>query len=100
MNNENPMTTNQSFIKKIFTKRSGSDSSSKTKSIINADVVGLNNGVGIVAEACACCWDRKVPDGYSAAAEYIGKRTKIGHTSVIEHSNHVMYIKSIYLIRY
>ena len=34
MNNENPMTTNQSFIKKIFTKRGGSDSSSKTKTII------------------------------------------------------------------
>ena len=98
MNNENPMTTNQSFIKKIFTKRGGSDSSSKTKSIINADVVGLNNGVGIVAEACACCWDRPIPTTYNDKAEYIAKRTRIGHTSVTEHSNCVMciYISNSY----
>ena len=73
MNNENPMATNQSFIKKIFTKRGGSNSPFKDNSIINADVVGLNNGIGIVAEACACCWDRPIPTTYNDKAEYIGR---------------------------
>ena len=51
-----------------------------------------NDGVNICAEACACCWDTKIPNGYEDRAVYIGKRTKTGHTSVIEHSNHVFFL--------
>lgn len=52
-----------------------------------------NDGVNICAEACACCWDTKIPDGYAERAEYISKRTRIGHGSVTEHSNHVYYME-------
>lgn len=86
----NPL-ANDAFIGKVKTRKKTNDSISIDK--VEVYTVGYNDAVNICANACACCWDRKVPDGYSAAAEYIGKRTKIGHTSVIEHSNHVMYIK-------
>ena len=52
----------------------------------------VNDGVNICAEACACCWDTKLPDGYEKRSEYITKRTKIGHGSVTEHSNHVFFL--------
>lgn len=52
-----------------------------------------NDGVNICAEACACCWDTKLPTRYSEKATYISKRTKIGHGSVTEHSNHVFYME-------
>ena len=92
-NNENPMSINQSFIKKIFTKRggNGSNSNNKNKNIV-ANIVGLNNGIRIVSEACSACWDRPVPNTYDEKAEYIAKRTRIGHTSVTEHSNCVICI--------
>lgn len=52
-----------------------------------------NDGVNICARACSICWDTKIPTAYNERAEYISKRTKIGHASVIEHSNHVYYIE-------
>ena len=56
------------------------------------DLVSMNDGVNICAKACASCWDVKLPEGYRARAEYIGRRTKTGHTSIIEHSNVVFYV--------
>lgn len=52
-----------------------------------------NDGVNICARACSICWDTKIPTDYNERAEYISRRTKIGHASVIEHSNHVYYIE-------
>lgn len=52
----------------------------------------VNDGVNICARACAVCWDTKLPLTYEERSTYIGKRTKIGHTSVIEHSNLVFYL--------
>ena len=52
----------------------------------------MNDGVNICSRACAVCWDTKLPIDYDKRAEYIGKRTRIGHTSVIEHSNTVFLL--------
>ena len=52
-----------------------------------------NDGVNICSRACAVCWDSKLPTRYSERAEYIAKRTRIGHASVIEHSNNVYYLE-------
>ena len=60
--------------------------------IHSADVISMNDGVNICAKACASCWDTKLPDKYSDRAAYIGRRTKTGHTSIIEHSNVVFYV--------
>lgn len=57
-----------------------------------AYIISMNDGVNICAQACACCWDTKLPDDYYDKAAYIGRRTKTGHTSVIEHSNVVFYL--------
>lgn len=58
-----------------------------------SDVIMMNDGVNICSRACAVCWDTKLPADYDKRAEYIGKRTRIGHTSVIEHSNLVLYME-------
>lgn len=55
-----------------------------------------NDGVNICAEACACCWDTKIPIGYKERIEYVRKRTFTGHGSVTEHSNHVYYMEVQY----
>lgn len=59
---------------------------------ITQSLVMLNDGVNICATACAACWDTKLPDQYADRAAYIGRRTKTGHTSVVEHSNVVFYM--------
>lgn len=72
---------------------------SKNKDPILEDSVVLrNDGVDICAPACSICWDTKLPMDYEERANYIGKRSKSGHTSVLEHSNVVMLlpIKSEY----
>lgn len=56
-------------------------------------LIMANDGVNICAEACACCWDTKIPAKTEDRAEYIAKRTRIGHGSVTEHSNHVFYME-------
>lgn len=55
--------------------------------------IGMNNAIPICAEACACCWDKQVPEGYENVAEYVAKRSRTGHTSIIEHSNFIMGIR-------
>lgn len=56
-------------------------------------VVMMNDGVNICATACACCWDSKLPNTYEERSVYIGKRAATGHTSIIEHSNLVLFMK-------
>ena len=55
-------------------------------------LIMMNDGVNICATACSSCWDTKLPDTYEERANYIGRRTKTGHTSIIEHSNVVFYM--------
>lgn len=104
MNNKdiNPMVLEDtSIVSKIKTKF-GKRKEEQTKEVnefeelghIHIDFLGMNNAIPICAEACACCWDKKVPDGYQEIAEYIAKRSRIGHTSVIEHSNFVILIST------
>ena len=59
---------------------------------IEAYLVGMNDAINICANACACCWDKQVPTGYQEVAEYVAKRARTGHTSILEHSNFVLYI--------
>lgn len=60
---------------------------------IDSALVGMNRAIDIVSEACACCWDKSIPDDYEGRADYVGRRTKTGHTSILEHSNFVTYLK-------
>lgn len=58
-----------------------------------AYLLGMNNAIPICAAASACCWDKPIPEGYQEIADYVGRRSKTGHTSILEHSNFVVYIK-------
>ena len=64
----------------------------KSPSRVEAYCVGYNNGIDICAKACACCWDKPVPESYNHKAEYLAKRVKTGHTSILEHSNFVIVL--------
>ena len=55
-------------------------------------LVMMNDAVNICAIACSACWDVKIPDGYEERSHYVGRRSKTGHTSVIEHANVVFYM--------
>ena len=72
----------------------GSDIRYQKQASTKPALVMMNDGVNICARACASCWDTAIPDAsnYLERAKYIGRRTKIGHTSVIEHSNDVFYM--------
>ena len=59
-----------------------------------AELVYANDGVNICATACASCWNVRLPEGYDARSEYIGKRSATGHTSILEHSNVVFLIST------
>ena len=69
----------------------------KYSEYLNRDTVGsliyMNDGVRICSEACACCWDKPIPESYEEKVEYLGKRVKTGHTSILEHSNIIILVK-------
>ena len=70
---------------------------STTQSVsVEATLVYMNDGVRVCAEACGCCWDIPIPEGYQDQVKYLGKRAKTGHTSVLEHSNLVILLKLPY----
>ena len=91
----NPL-ANESAFDKLKTALKGKSTSNtaeiSTGSIVT-ELVGMNKAVDIVAEACACCWDKSIPDDYPGRAEYVAKRTRTGHTSILEHSNFVTYLR-------
>lgn len=87
----NPLIEETPMVK-IKSKFKRKEQSHSTSSKAVAHIIGMNEAIPICAEACACCWDRPVPTKYEAKAEYVAKRARIGHTSVLEHSNYVVYI--------
>lgn len=82
-----------SAIEKIKTKISGKKDINMTTGKIETYLIGINNGIHVAAQACACCWDKPIPDDFAGRAEYVAKRSRIGHTSVLEHTNHIIYMK-------
>ena len=90
--NNNPL-VDEGIVKKIkhkFLKKDNEIADTKT-GVITSSIIGMNDWINICAEACSCCWDRPIPDDIDGRAEYIAKRSKIGHTSVLEHSNFAIY---------
>lgn len=53
----------------------------------------MNDGIRICAQACSCCWDKTIPEDYEGQVDYLAKRCKTGHTSVLEHSNIIILYK-------
>ena len=89
----NPL-ANESVLDNLKSKFKGNKKEIETNAgSIVVDLVGMNKGIDIVSEACACCWDKQIPDDYAGRAEYVAKRTRTGHTSILEHSNFVMYLR-------
>jgi flavin-dependent thymidylate synthase len=94
--NENPL-ANETLINKITSRFGKGKKEEPLKlGVIRTELVGMNNAIDICAEACACCWDKAVPNDYAGRAEYVGKRSKTGHTSILEHSNHDIYMNIPY----
>ena len=87
---ENPL-VNEGLLSKI------KKGNKKTKDIktgyIETHLLGMNDALRICANACGCCWDKEVPTEFHDTAEYVAKRSRIGHTSVLEHSNFVIYLR-------
>lgn len=91
---ENPMAKKSinASLSRMLKKKNGK-SIDQDSGTVNSYLIGMNNGIPICAEASACCWDVKLPDTYEGMAAYVSRRTKTGHTSVIEHSNMVMFLE-------
>lgn len=89
----NPMANGGNFLSKITNGKKKKNNDITTTGIIIANLVGMNNSVEIVSEACSCCWDKPLPNTYEELAGYIARRGKTGHTSIIEHSNYVILLE-------
>jgi len=73
-----------------LTKKSNKSKIVKGKAVYAAETILTNDNINIVADACKVCWGTKGYTTYSEKCEYIAKRIKTGHESVIEHSNMVI----------
>ena len=85
----NPL-VNEGFISKI--KKGNKKIKETNTGHIHAEILGMNDALRICANACGCCWDKAVPTEFHDIAEYVAKRSRIGHTSVLEHSNFIIYL--------
>lgn len=67
----------------------------KAVKFINNDyiLISQNNMIDICTDACSVCWDKAVPEDFEKREKYISARTRIGHESVIEHSNLVLLLQ-------
>lgn len=83
---------NENNISKIKTKTDKNNNFTNPKGSIVATLIGMNDAINICAQACSCCWDKPIPDDFDKLTDYIAKRSLHGHTSILEHSNYVLYI--------
>ena len=90
----NPLVNEKGFLKKVK-RTKDKDNSNRYQNIGSIDwhLLGVNNAINICAEASACCWDKQIPEGFDNIAEYVAKRSRTGHTSILEHSNMVLYLE-------
>lgn len=77
----------------ISRKSSKKNQEMATLSPVKISLIGMNDYINICARACSCCWDKQIPDDYEGQADYVSKRSKTGHTSIIEHSNFIVLIE-------
>lgn len=63
-----------------------------TTGTISGDVIFMNDFASISSHACSVCWDIPAPVHREKQYEYLARRIKTGHTSVLEHNNIVMYM--------
>ena len=87
---ENPL-VNEGLLSKI--KKGNKKTKDLKTGYIETHLLGMNDALRICANACGCCWDKEVPTEFHDIAEYVAKRSRIGHTSVLEHSNFVIYLR-------
>lgn len=87
----NPL-ANDNIVSKIKGKFKNKEKRNDVSHTITSYLIGMNNAIDICAEACSCCWDKSIPDDFEGRAHYIAKRTTTGHSSVIEHSNFIVYL--------
>lgn len=59
---------------------------------IDVCVVLTNDAIQLCHEACKCCWGKECEITEQKMCEYIGNRVKVGHESVLEHSNIVLEV--------
>ena len=66
----NPL-ANESRIETLKNALKGNRGEHKETGIgsIITELVGMNKGIDIISEACACCWDKAIPDDYPGRAE-------------------------------
>ena len=92
----NPL-VNTGLLGKIKTSVGGSRKSAAESAVKNGSIystfVAMNDAMRICAETSACCWDKPIPEEYDDKAEYVAKRVRVGHTSVMEHSNFITYFR-------
>lgn len=81
------------FVDKITINKKGKKEEDHKYGHVATYFIGMNNAVPICAQACACCWNKPIPEKYEDMAEYVAKRTRTGHTSIIEHSNFIVMVE-------
>ena len=63
-------------------------------SVFSVKHIYSNDYPRIISQACSVCWDKKPPTTTDAQVNYIARRIKTGHTSILEHSNIVFFVQA------
>lgn len=80
------------MLKKLFNKK-------KKNNVVYSNKNGIgyimyeNDHVTIVHDACRICYNKKVDNTYEEKLKYIASKVKLGHESILEHSNVIIKLE-------
>ena len=80
------------MLKKLFSKK-------KKNNIVYSNKNGIgyimyeNDHVTIVHDSCRICYNKKVDNTYEEKLKYIASKVKLGHESILEHSNVIIKLE-------
>ena len=67
MAKNNPIANESTFLKlkNKIGRKNDKDVATVATGYATTDLVAMSRCIDIISEACACCWDKKIPDDYS-----------------------------------
>lgn len=81
----------KNILNKIFKKKESKKE--KQMPTVEGSIVYQNDHVNIVHDSCRICYNKKVEADLEKKMKYISDKVKLGHESILEHSNIIMKLR-------
>lgn len=83
----------KSILSKLFNKKNNKEIEEYSKRIGRGNIVYQNDHTILVHDSCRICYNKPMKKSFDERCKYISDKIKLGHDSILEHSNVIMRLE-------